>query len=136
MKEAGEGLQLREKGWVQATDKDDQLGVIMKFLRAPGNQATSEISVCLLRYPLIAEFVDNPYALDGNLTVSLKKMKDHAFELARAAALEHFQQGQDLQEEQEDWRKDRKRKKGSRLLYRLAPGILPPLELSSISVGA
>ena len=56
-----------------------------------------QISRCLLRYPRIAELVTNPYVLYGNLSVSLRRPKGYAVELARAIAMERLQQGRKLQ---------------------------------------
>ena len=111
MKEAADGMNFRESGITMATDKPDQLGMVMKYLRAAERHALSEISVCLMRYPKIHELVDNPYALEGNLSLKLRRLKDHGIELARDVALEQVQQGQEVAEEQDAWITSRRRKK-------------------------
>ncbi len=122
MREAGEGLRQSNPEYDKAIDKEDQLGMVMKFLRAAETGTISAVSICLQRYPRIAEFVDNPYAIDVNLTQSLRRLKDHGVELARAIAIEHMQQSSELEAEQDQWQTSRRKKKGRRLLYRLAPG--------------
>ncbi len=52
----------------------------------------------------------------------LRTVKDHAVDLAREVAMEHLRAAQELTEEQDDFGAARRKKKGSRLLYRLAPG--------------
>ena len=66
--------------------------------------------------------VDNPYELNGNLSISLRRVKDHAIELAREAALSEFAVPQGVDGEEDAQRTVRRRQKGNRLLYKLAPG--------------
>ena len=105
-----------------ATEKQDQLGMVMKFLRASETRTISELSMCLQRYPKIAEFVDNPYDIEANLSISLRGLKDHGIALAREIAIELMRLGNEVEAEQDQRRGSRCKKKGRRLLYRLAPG--------------
>ncbi|CAK0876187.1 unnamed protein product, partial [Prorocentrum cordatum] len=121
MRDVASGLARESTGFQAATDDEDKLGVVMRFLRAAEQRCLSAISRCLIRYPRISEFVCNPYDFDANLSSSLLRLRDHAVELARDIALTRMQASRD--DDGDDWMgKNRKRKKGSRLLFRLSPG--------------
>eukprot|EP00959_Pyramimonas_sp_CCMP1952_P371458 7778424-Pyramimonas_sp.AAC.1 len=62
----------------------------MKFLRASENGAIGEVSACLLCYPTLAEHVSNPYDCSGNLTVKLRRVREHAVHLASKHALDEL----------------------------------------------
>ncbi|CAK0903838.1 unnamed protein product, partial [Prorocentrum cordatum] len=109
------GLPLAEKA-------EDKLGAVMGFIRASELGFLTDISHCLLRYPHISSFVANPYDLQGNLTTSLRALRDHAVELAREAALGLLLEAQDDAAEGDALQVKRKRQRGTRLLYKLAPG--------------
>ena len=66
--------------------------------------------------------VANPYEINGNLSISLRKVKDHAIELAREAALSELSIPQGVDGEEDMQRSVRRRQKGNQLLYELAPG--------------
>ncbi len=122
IKEVANNMASTEVGHTVATDTSDKLGVVMRFLRAAEKEAFNTVSQCLLRYPHIATLVDNPYDLSGNLAVKLRSLKDHAVELARELALEQMRSAQDDSDGHDNFEKDKRKKKGMRLLHRLAPG--------------
>ncbi len=109
-------------GHTLAKEKADQLGVVMRYLRAAEKGALSTISQCLMRYPHICTLVSNPYNLAGNLAISLRPLKDHAVDLARDLALEQLQSAQDESVNLNSFEASRRKKKGARLLHKLAPG--------------
>ena len=106
----------------QAVDTDDKLGVVMRYLRAAEAGSLATISTCLLRYTHITQLVRNPYQLNGNLAITLRGLRDHAVELAREHALELLLKAQKAEEEQNHFQASQEKKKGTRLLYKLAPG--------------
>ena len=68
-----------------------------------------------------ALLVANPYCFDGNLSLCLAAVRDHAVELARNHALEQAELATRV--EQEDRvRGNHLKQKATQLLYRLAPG--------------
>jgi len=94
----------------------------MKYLRAIERGAVGEVDVCRRLYPPIDTYVANPYRLDGNITIRLAALRAHAIELARDFALQQMDEANELAATgQEDVAK-RKRQRGARLLYKLAPG--------------
>ena len=122
MREVASNLHTAVSGHTEASDTEDKLGTTMKFIRATEQGALGEISLCLTRYPTLGTMVANPYEINGNLSISLRKVKDHAIELAREAALSEFCLPQGVDGEEDMQRAARRRKKGNRLLYKLAPG--------------
>ena len=109
-------------GQTQADDLEDKLGVAIKFIRASEGGALSEISSCIIRYPYLKDLVENPYTLNGNHTVRLQRVRDHAIDLAREKALADLHRAQE-----EDFQVDhaintQRKKKASRLPYKSAPG--------------
>eukprot|EP00974_Lingulodinium_polyedra_P046695 4474876-Lingulodinium_polyedra.AAC.1 len=60
----------------------------MKLIRAIEHGFFSDISACLERYPKVSEYVANPYDTAGNLTEKLRRLKDHAIDLARDHAMD------------------------------------------------
>ena len=105
-----------------ATETQDELGVVMRFLRAAEKESLATISQCLLRYPHIATLVANPYELSGNLAVTHRALRDHAVELARSLALEQIRAANETADELGQFEATNRRKKGTRLLHKLAPG--------------
>ena len=104
-------------GHTEATDTEDKLGTVMKFIRATEQGALGVISVCLVRYPALGTMVDNPYELNANLSISLRRVKDHAIEFAREAALSEFAVPQGGDGEEDAQHTVRRRQRGNRLLY-------------------
>ena len=81
----------------------------------------SGISVCIQRYPHLTSLVNNPYDCSGNLTVKLRRVREHAIDLAREYALDELREVQD--DTQADSASSSARgQKATRLLYKLAPG--------------
>ena len=122
MREVAIGFMGHEVGHSIATATSDKLGTVMKFLRAAEKESLSTISQCLMRYPHIAALVANPYELSGNLAVAHRSLRDHAVDLARTLALDQIRSAQEAAEELGQFEATKKRKKGSRLLHKLAPG--------------
>ena len=122
MREVASNMSRTQGGVAIATEKADQMGVVMRYLRAAEKESLGTISQCLSRYPHIATLVTNPYELKGNLAVTLRALKDHAVDLAREIAIELMQSAQTISEENGNFEADRKKKKGMRLLHKLAPG--------------
>ena len=60
-------------------------------------------SLCLTSYPALSSLVGNPYETSGNVTISLKQIRNHAVDLATDIALadlgaaQHDSQANDLQ---------------------------------------
>ena len=105
-----------------AVDFEDRIGVTMKFIRAAENGYINDISSCLLRYPLLKEVVENPYAIGGNMSRQLQKAKDHVVQLAREHALNELGKShQDLLGE-DGQRASQARQRNTRLIFRAAPG--------------
>ena len=98
VREVSKGLAREITGMQKAVDKEDKLGVVMRFLTASEQGNLSAISCCLTRYPEIAELVTNPYAMEGNLSIHRANLNDHAVELARGIALGKLQTSQDDEE--------------------------------------
>ena len=111
-----------DSGSSVAMDTADKLGVTMRFMRASESESLGTISNCLVRYPLLSSLVSNPYEVGGNPAARLRAVKDHAVELARAQAMEMLTRAHDEVEDHDAYEVSRRRKKGARLLYRLAPG--------------
>ena len=80
------------------------------------------ISQCLERYPHISSLVANPYETSGNLAIALRAVKDHAVELAREVALQQLRQAQSESDEAEPLAAKKCKKRGTRLLHKVAPG--------------
>ena len=81
-----------------------------------------EMSICLLLYPAISEWVRNPYEVSGNLTVLLRPLKDHVVELARMQAMEDIDTAAQVEAQGDNTRATHIRQRATRLLYKLAPG--------------
>ena len=122
MRSVSSNMGRTDSGSSVATDTSDKLGVTMRFLRASESESLGTISNCLVRYPLLSSLVANPYEVGGNPATRLRAVKDHAVELAREQAMEMLSRAQAEVEDHDDFEVSRRRKKGSRLLYRLAPG--------------
>ncbi|MDA8582658.1 reverse transcriptase domain-containing protein, partial [bacterium] len=122
MRDVGTGLTRDHTGLQPAADDEDRLGVTMRFLRAAEQRCPAVISRCLVRYPRIAELVCNPYDFECNLSKSLRQLRDHAIELARDIALAKLQEAQGDEEAGDATERIRQRKRGTRLLFKLAPG--------------
>ena len=115
-------LARKTQGVSAVTTLGEKLGVVMKYLRAIERGTVGEVDVCRRLYPPIDTYVANPYRLDGNITVRLAALRAHAVELARDFALQQLGEANELAATgQEDVAK-RKRQRGARLLYKLAPG--------------
>ena len=73
-------------------------------------------------YPALTGLVDNPYEFGGNLSARLRRLRDHAVELAREHALDELgkataaAKGADLEHAA------RAKRKYSHILYKLMPG--------------
>ena len=94
----------------------------MKYIRAVEHGAVGEIGVCHLLYPDLANHVDNLYLVTGNLTSQLARVKAHAVELSRERALALLDEAAALATEGQTELAKRRRAKGARFLYRMAPG--------------
>ena len=87
-----------------------------------GAGVASELDVCRQLYPGIDAYVSNPYLVTGNLTRHITSLKQHALELARDHALAQMEEAAALAAEGQEDLARRRRAKGARLLYKLAPG--------------
>ncbi|CAK0818456.1 unnamed protein product, partial [Prorocentrum cordatum] len=111
-----------------AESKEDRLGIVLKLIRSMECGLPGEVSKCLVRYPALREKVPNPCDFSGNLTVRLRELRQHAAELARDHALDELATATVSEEERTRLdessldRALRTRKRGARLLHRLAPG--------------
>ena len=105
------------------------MGITMKLIRSMECGLPGEVSKCLLSYPLLRDFVANPYDYSGNLTVRLRGLRQHAAELARDHALDELAAASVDERADgatdDDHRARRTRQRGARLLHRLAPGRSP-----------
>ncbi len=77
-----------------AVELEDNLGVSMTFIRASEQNLPGEVSACILRYPELKELVQIPYDTAGNLSRKLRRVSDHAIELARDHALDELRRAQ------------------------------------------
>ena len=59
----------------------------MKSIRSSEAGVLGAISACIARYPWLKGLVDNPYDVEGNLSIKLRKVRAHAIEHAREHAL-------------------------------------------------
>ena len=102
----------------------------MRFLRAAEKKAFGELDRCRQLYPHIHTLVTNPYDVDGNLTVKLRRLKDHAVELARTQAMSEAELAQTSAQGASDdpHLSTRRKQRAARLLYRLLPGATTPLK--------
>ena len=122
VKEVGQTLARDDRSAAPAVDLEDRLGTTMKFIRAFEGGHLNEISSCIARYPKLKELISNPYAIDGNTTVKLRAIKDHAIDLAREHALDELSLAHRDLENGDTIKAQHRRQKSTRLLYRLAPG--------------
>jgi len=109
-------------GLKPVTSVDGKLGLVMKYIRAVERGVAGELDVCRQLYPGIDAYVSNPYLVTGNLTRHLTSLKQHALELARDHALAQMEEATALAAEGQEDLARRRRAKGARLLYKLAPG--------------
>ncbi|CAK0893710.1 unnamed protein product, partial [Prorocentrum cordatum] len=105
-----------------ATDLEDRLGVTMKFVRAVEQGLAGAISSCLERYPHLADLIDNPYDVSGNLSLRLHAAKRHAIALAREHALDELNKSHEDLAGPDPRLASQARQENARLLQRLAPG--------------
>ena len=61
-----------------AESLEDRLGLSMKLLRSVEAGLPGEVSKCIGAYPKLKELVRNPYDFEGNLSVRLKDLRQHA----------------------------------------------------------
>ena len=101
---------------------EDRLGVTMKFLRCSEGGFATGVSQCILRYPLLKDLVDNPYAFDSNHGRRLRLVRLHAIELAKDHAMDELNKLHDDLKELSEEQAMRRRQRNQRLLTRLAPG--------------
>ena len=60
----------------------------MKLLRAAEHGILGELAMCLQRFPHLANLVDNQYEIGGNVSVRLRRVREHAVCLANEKAKE------------------------------------------------
>ena len=75
-----------------AESLEDRLGTTMKFMKSSEAGFIIAISACIARYPALKDLVTNPYDVEGNLSVKLQKVRDHAIDLAREHATDELNQ--------------------------------------------
>ena len=109
-------------GFAEDLKLEDRLGTTMRMLRAMERHTAGAISICLHRYPKLADLVDNPYEFGGNLTHRLRSIREHAMELARLHAMEELGKATAAAKSGDAERAARAKKKYSHVLYRLMPG--------------
>ena len=122
IKEVSTRLGRETMGIQENINLEDRLGTTMRFLRALENQATGTITRCLHLYPALAELVETPYEFGGNLTTRLRRLRDHAIELARQHALDELGKATTAAKGGDVERAARAKKKYSHILYKLMPG--------------
>ena len=122
MKDVGRNLERAASVPQPAVFNEDRLGVVMKLIRGLENGFLSDVSACLERYPKVAEYVSNPYDTTGNLSEKLKKLRDHAVELARDHALDELRKSHEDLAGGNTFAAQRARQRNNRLIFRLAPG--------------
>ena len=91
----------------------------------PCHQGTCERDCYIYIYIYMyihAKQVDNLYLVTGNLTSQLARVKAHAVEFSREHALALLDEAAALAAEGQTELAKRRRAKGARLLYRMAPG--------------
>ena len=94
----------------------------MKFIRSSEAGFLGAISACIARYPSLKGLVDNPYVVEGNLSVKLRKARGHAIELAREHALDELNQAHADLVNGDATRAQYRKQKYTRLLFKIAPG--------------
>ena len=122
IKEVSERLDKDACSIVTAESLEDRLGVTMKFIRSSEAGFLGAISACIVRYPSLKGLVDNPYDVEGNLSIKLRKVRAHAIELAREHALDELNQAHADLVNGDATRAQYRKQKYTRLLFKIAPG--------------
>ncbi|CAK0901541.1 unnamed protein product [Prorocentrum cordatum] len=120
--QSGSGADAPAAGLPLADQAEDGLGVVMRCIRASEQGSLADTSQCLLRRPLMSSLAADPYDLHGNSTTSPRALREHAVELAQEAAPRLLREAQGDAGEGDALQIRRKRQRGTRLLYKLAPG--------------
>jgi len=119
---ASRSLQHAHAGYSQVSTLEDRISCGMRFVRAMERGSAAEVSKCLLTMPEISEHVSNPYAFDGNLTRTLRALRNHLVTLFREQALQQAALAVDLEAQGDRTGASKAKTNATRLLTKLTPG--------------
>ena len=122
-------------GYQLAGSAEEKLGACLRYIRAAERGNTDAISVSLLIYPDIRQFVRNPYKISGNLAVDLTPLRQHVQDLVRQQALDEIAEAEELERDGREDLAKRRKQHASRLLYKLVPGRVAQLRAVRASDG-